>query len=111
MKIAIVLAMLAALVLVGCEEKGEAPEGMPKKPVAEAQPEVPVPEAPHAGQALMAASCATCHELDKVTSAKMSKEDWESQVDMCMSMDGAPEALSEEDNAKLVDYLATNHGE
>ena len=106
----VVLAVILALVaLPACGDP--APENAPDSPPVD----VPDPDngpavpdvVPAAGQAIIQASCTSCHGAEKVESASMSREGWEQQVEMCTS--DAP--LPEETAAKLIAYLAEKHGE
>jgi cytochrome c5 len=99
--------LAVASVVVACGKKTE--EGTTpatdtaKDPVVKAPPPIPTPDK---GKIVMEASCASCHEIEKVTDARMSRDDWEAQVEMCTG--GSP--LSEGDAEVLLDFLAKSYG-
>ena len=59
------------------------------------------------GKATLTAACTSCHEIETVTDAEKSKEDWAAQIEMCTSGD----PISEDKAEQLTNYLAENHGE
>lgn len=59
-------------------------------------------------KALFEAKCSTCHGLDRPTSKKKSKEEWEKTV---LRMKSKPKAsITDEEATKIIDYLATHYG-
>ncbi|MCX7822132.1 MAG: photosystem P840 reaction-center cytochrome c-551 [Syntrophobacterales bacterium] len=59
-------------------------------------------------KALFEAKCGVCHELDRPTSKKKSKEEWEKTV---VRMKAKPKASISDEEAKIItDYLATHYG-
>lgn len=59
-------------------------------------------------KALFEAKCSVCHSVDKPKSKKKSKEEWQSTV---LRMKAKPKAsISDEEAAKIIDYLATHCG-
>ena len=99
----VVLCVLSLLVLslaIGCS-KQEAP-----KPAA---PAAAAPAAPAAdGKTLFDQKCSVCHPLDRATARKETKEKWAS---ILKEMQGKKaDWISDADAAKIVDYLAAEHG-
>jgi cytochrome c5 len=115
--IAITLALLLLAGLpVGCGESEEKKdEGKPAadagkdigKAAMDAAGDAKKAVEAHAGKAVMEASCVACHEIEKVTAAKKSADDWEAQVEMCTEAD----PLEEADAKVLLEYLAKTYGE
>jgi len=104
----LVLCVLSLLVLslaIGCS-KQEAPK-------QEAPPAAPAAAAPAAGgaaegKALFEQKCSVCHPLDRATSRTELKEKWASIV---KEMQGKKaDWISDSDAAKIVDFLAAEHG-
>jgi mono/diheme cytochrome c family protein len=99
----VVLCVLSVMLLafaVGCA-KQEPPK--PAAPVAAA------PAAPAAdGKSLFETKCSVCHPLDRATARKEMKEKWAGLV---KEMQGKKaDWISDADAAKIVDYLAAEHG-
>lgn len=63
-----------------------------------------------AGAQLVAANCVPCHSLDYVgmNSPFLDKKGWEATVNKMIKVMGAK--ISEDDSAKIVDYLTQNYG-
>ena len=78
----------------------------PPKPAA---PAAPVTAAPAAdGKTLFDNKCGVCHGIDRATARRESKEKWASIV---KDMQGKKaDWISDADAAKIVDYLAAEHG-
>ena len=103
----VVLCVLSLLVLslaIGCS-KQEAPK--PAAPAA--APVTAAPTAPAAdGKTLFDQKCSVCHPLDRATARKEMKEKWATIV---KEMQGKKaDWISDADAAKIVDYLAAEHG-
>jgi mono/diheme cytochrome c family protein len=56
-----------------------------------------------AGKAMFQKKCKECHSLDQATDETMSRDDWEGTVNM---MKGNGLEITDEERAKVVDYLA-----
>src|SRR3990170_3146178 len=98
-----VLCVLSPLVLslaTGCS-KQEAPK-------QEAPPAAPAAGGAAEGKALFEQKCSVCHPLDRATARKEMKEKWASIV---KDMQGKKaDWISDPDAAKIVDFLAAEHG-
>jgi cytochrome c5 len=86
------------------EAPTEAPTEAPKAEPTEAAAEQP---ASFDGEALLQERCTECHSLSRTTSASKSREQWEQTVTRMVDY-GA--ALSDEEQAGLIEYLAENYG-
>ena len=92
--LSVVSVMLLALAI-GCAKQE------PPKPAA---PVAPVAD----GKTLFDAKCSVCHPLDRATARKETKEKWAS---ILKEMQGKKaDWISDADAAKIVDYLAAEHG-
>ncbi|MGC8720097.1 MAG: hypothetical protein ACP5TY_08825 [Thermodesulforhabdaceae bacterium] len=59
-------------------------------------------------KALFESKCSVCHSIDKPKSKKKSQEEWRTTV---FRMKAKPKAsISDEEAAKIIDYLATYYG-
>ena len=100
----VVLCVLSLLVLslaIGCS-KQEAPK--PAAPAAAA----PASGGAADGKTLFDQKCSVCHPLDRATARKETKEKWAS---ILKEMQGKKaDWISDADAAKIVDYLAAEHG-
>ena len=77
----------------------------PPKPAAPAAP-VAAPAAD--GKTLFDNKCGVCHGIDRATARRESKEKWASII---KEMQGKKaDWISDADAAKIVDYLAAEHG-
>ena len=95
-----VLSLLVLSLAIGCS-KQEAP---PAAPAAAA----PAAGGAAEGKALFEQKCSVCHPLDRATSRKELKEKWASIV---KDMQGKKaDWISDSDAAKIVDFLAAEHG-
>jgi len=98
----VVLCVLSLLVLtlaVGCSKQE------PPKP---AEPAAPAAAPAADGKALFEAKCGVCHPLDRTTIRKETKEKWASIV---KEMQGKKaDWISDADAAKIVEFLASQHG-
>mgnify|MGYP001279693426 FL=1 len=96
----IVVSVMLLAFAVGCA-KQEPPK--PAAPVAAA------PAAPAAdGKTLFDTKCGVCHGIDRATARRESKEKWAGIV---KEMQGKKaDWISDADAAKIVDYLAAEHG-
>jgi cytochrome c5 len=110
----IVALAVAAGLLVACggPERTEPPgEAQPTAPPTEAlqeEEEEPAAQPPAGdGAALLEERCTACHGLDRTTSARKTREDWEKTVVRMVSK-GAQ--LSEDEQAILIDYLTQTYG-
>jgi len=99
-----VLSLLVLSLAIGCS-KQEAPK--PAAPAA--APVTAAPAAPAAdGKTLFDQKCSVCHPLDRATARKEMKEKWATIV---KEMQGKKaDWISDADAAKIVDYLAAEHG-
>ena len=86
-------------------EEQEAPTAVP----TEAPQEEPPSEPPAAldGATLLEERCATCHGLDRTTSARKTREEWERTVVRMVSK-GAE--LNDEEQEILITYLTETYG-
>ncbi len=89
--------LLAVFVAAGCGKPAE-----PPKPAAPAAP------AAADGKALFEQKCSVCHALDRATSRKETKEKWAEIVKTMRSK--KTDWISDADAARIVDYLASQHG-
>jgi len=101
----VVLIALSVMLLafaIGCAKQE------PPKPAAPAAP-VAAPAAPAAdGKTLFDNKCGVCHGIDRATARSETKEKWASIV---KDMQGKKaDWISDADAAKIVDYLAAEHG-
>ena len=112
--LAVVLALFAvALFGVACGD-----DETPKKPdpgngmdVGQATPDMPgepdLPDKPEieaaTAEALVKASCASCHGMDKLSGATKTADEWEEQVTVCLGM--ADDPPSEKDAATIVVFI------
>lgn len=100
------LAAVSAAALIGCSK--------PEAPPAEAPP--PAPAAPAAAapadtpsvQVTFEQKCSTCHTLDRVTSRKETREAWDALVKKMQAKQ--PGAISDEEAARIVEFLTAQHG-
>ena len=98
----VVLIALSVMLLafaIGCAKQE------PPKPAAPAAPAAaPVAD----GKTLFDTKCSVCHGIDRATARRESKEKWASIV---KDMQGKKaDWISDADAAKIVDYLAAEHG-
>jgi mono/diheme cytochrome c family protein len=100
--LSVMCVMLLAFVI-GCAKQE------PPKPAAPAAPAAAAPAAPAAdGKTLFDTKCSVCHGIDRATARKETKEKWASIV---KEMQGKKaDWISDADAAKIVDYLAAEHG-
>ncbi len=100
------LLLLLLSLAVGCS-KTEAPK-------QEAPPAAPAASAPAAGgaaadgKALFEQKCSVCHELTRATSRTETKEGWTAIVKQMQGK--SPGLISDDDAAKIVDFLTAEHG-
>ena len=98
----VVLSVMLLAFAIGCAKQE------PPKPAAPAAP-VAAPAAPAAdGKTLFDNKCGVCHGIDRATVRTETKEKWASIV---KDMQGKKaDWISDADAAKIVDYLAAEHG-
>jgi hypothetical protein len=98
------------------EEPTEPPAEEPTEPPTEEPTEVPAEEPTEApaeepvavdAEALLQDRCTECHALNRTTSARKSREQWDETVSR---MIGYGVELSDEEKAALLDYLAETYG-
>jgi cytochrome c5 len=70
-----------------------------------AKPAAAAPVEP--GKQILDMTCTACHNLNRVSSKNLSREDWQVIVDR---MKGKGAELSDDDTATLLDYLLKNYG-
>jgi len=98
--ISFVVVMLFVVLALGCS-KSEAPK-------QEAPPAAPAVSAAVEGKALFEQKCSVCHGIDRATVRHESKEKW---AELVKSMQGKKaDWISDADAAKIVEFLATEHG-
>jgi len=87
------------------EEPAEPPTEVPTEAPQEEEPTQP----PSAGDgaALLEERCTTCHNLERTTSARKTRDEWEKTVIRMVSK-GAE--LNEEEQEILIEYLAETYG-
>ena len=87
------------------EEQPTTPPTEAPQEETEEQPAEPAPEGD--GAALLEERCTECHGLDRTTSARKTREEWEQTVTRMVSK-GAE--LNEEEQDILITYLAETYG-
>jgi cytochrome c5 len=87
----------------------EVPQEEPTAPPTEVPQEEPPTEPSPAGDgaALLEERCTVCHGLDRTTSARKTREQWEQTV---VRMVGKGAELNEEEQKILIAYLAETYG-
>lgn len=76
----------------------------PPKPAAPP----PTPPAAVEGKALFEQKCGVCHDLARATARQETREKW---AEVVKSMQGKKaDWISDQDAAKIVEFLATEHG-
>ena len=81
----------------------------PPKPAVTEAPAAAAPAAPAAdGKTLFEAKCSVCHGLDRATSRTETKEKWASIVKEMQAR--KVDWISDAEAAKIVDFLAAEHG-
>ena len=99
----LVFVMLLAFAI-GCAKKEPPPPAAPAAPPVAAAPAAPAAD----GKTLFETKCSVCHGTDRATSRKETKEKWASIV---KEMQGKKaDWISDAEAAKIVDYLAADHG-
>jgi glyoxylase-like metal-dependent hydrolase (beta-lactamase superfamily II) len=73
--------------------------------VLAAKPAAAAPAEP--GKQILDMTCAACHNLNRVSTKTLAREDWQVIVDR---MKGKGAELSDDDTATLLDYLLKNYG-
>jgi mono/diheme cytochrome c family protein len=96
--VASVLVLLLLAIAAGCS-KPEAPKPAAPTPAVSAAAE---------GKALFEQKCGVCHGLDRATVRKESKDRW---IEVVREMQGKKgDWISDADAAKIVEFLASEHG-
>lgn len=96
--VASVLVLLLLAIAAGCS-KPEAPKPAAPTPAVSAAAE---------GKALFEQKCGVCHGLDRATVRKESKDRW---IEVVREMQGKKgDWISDADVAKIVEFLASEHG-
>jgi cytochrome c5 len=85
--------------------QGEAPTLQPTEAPAEEAPTAQPPAGD--GAALLEERCTDCHGLDRTTSARKTREEWEQTV---VRMVGKGAQLTKDEQAVLIDYLTATYG-
>lgn len=98
--LAFLVVLLAAVLVLGCAKKEEAPPAAP----------TPAPAVSPAaeGKALFEQKCVVCHPLDRATTRTETKERWATIVKDMQSK--RADWISDADAGKIVEFLATEHG-
>jgi mono/diheme cytochrome c family protein len=95
-----VVILFLVVFAMGCS-KAEAP-----KPAA--TPAAPAVSAAAEGKALFEQKCGVCHGLDRATARQETKESWSGII---KTMQGKKaDWISDADGAKIVEFLASQHG-
>lgn len=92
--------LMAASMMLAATLAGTAWSQSAAAPAADASP-LPQGE----GRELVLRACSTCHQPDVVVHQRLSRDDWANLVEQ-MASNGA--TASDEEFAKIVDYLATS---
>ena len=87
------------------EEPTELPTEVPTEAPQEEQPTQP--SSTGDGAALLEGRCTTCHSLERTTSTRKTRDEWEKTVIRMVSK-GAE--LNEEEQEILIEYLAETYG-
>ena len=95
----IVVSVMLLALAIGCAKQE------PPKPAAPAAPAAaPVAD----GKTLFDTKCSVCHGIDRATARTETKEKWASIVKEMQGKKG--DWISDAEAAKIVDYLAAEHG-
>ncbi|UCD47670.1 MAG: c-type cytochrome [Deltaproteobacteria bacterium] len=91
---------LMIAVVSGCAKKEE--------PKPEASPTTAAVAAKGEGKALFEQKCSVCHGLDRATARTETKEEWTSIIQEMQEKKA--DWISDEEAARILDYLASSHG-
>lgn len=104
--------LIVAAVLVACSSAAPQPTQAPAATQAPAVTQ-PAPAASVApaldGATVLQKDCTSCHGLDKISSKKLSRQNWEQEVNDMISEQGAK--VSADEMPVLLDYLAKTYGQ
>jgi mono/diheme cytochrome c family protein len=106
-RIALSIAAVAAAALVGCS-KAEAPKTEAPPPAPAAAPATPAQADVAGPKALFEQKCSVCHTVDRATARQETKDAWAALVKKMQAKN--PANLSDEEAAKIVDFLSAEHG-
>jgi mono/diheme cytochrome c family protein len=103
------VAVVAAAGLVACSKQEPPKAEAPAAPPAASAP-APAAAAPAVvdAKALFEQKCSVCHTTERATTRTETREGWTSLVKKMQAK--SPGAISDDDVAKIVDYLAAEHG-
>jgi mono/diheme cytochrome c family protein len=106
----VALSLVAAFALTGLAgcSKQEPPKTEAPPPAAAPAPATPAQADVAGPKALFEQKCSVCHAIDRATSRQESKEGWAELVKKMQSKQ--PGSISDEEAARIVDFLASEHG-
>ncbi len=100
LSVPVILLMIA--VVSGCAKKEE------PKPAPAASTTAPAVADKGEGKALFEQKCSVCHGLDRATTRTETKENWNSILKEMQEKKA--DWISDEEAARILDYLASSHG-
>lgn len=95
----IVVSVMLLIFAIGCAKQEPPKPAAPPPPMA-----APIPD----GKTVFEMKCSVCHGIDRATSRKETKEKW---ADIVKQMRAKKvDWISDAEAAKIIDYLAKEHG-